>query len=176
MASCFEFRCKKCSFTLSEYYCIVRKEANGKSTLYDQRYCHKCNRITQCHYEDAHEVDPEMDNMLKGNSGRILRYLKENGPLIFSNWPSKSGLPSPMKFKKVSRSLVKKGMINVTDEGVFIREGISDRIEPFYRAHPCGECNTNYTPLQQCPECGNNVLHVAMFYLGNSLHRCRHLI
>jgi len=162
MAGVARFKCTRCPFGLTHYAYIERVGHDGRKTLFDRRFCYRCGRITQCQYLPPEEVDPAIGEMHIGNRGRILDHLYEHGPLLFANWPSGTGLPTPRKIRKVCGPLLSYGLVTITDDGVFLGDGVSDRIKQYRHRPPCGDCGTPYIWPETCPKCGAELRNVGM--------------
>lgn len=157
MGAFTSIKCNNCDKALTEYYHIKHIGNDGQSITFDKRFCTKCGKMTICKYISPSDADPALANLMHGNSGKILEYLKLKKALFFNDWPVKSGLPSPSKIRNVARLLIENRLVRVDEEGVFLEEGVLDRLKLFSKkTRSCDVCGIKYVRPKNCPECGSD--------------------
>lgn len=157
MADFQKLQCLHCLFGYCQIAFREQQDANGNVLLSDQRWCYRCSTVTERRYTPPSEIDPDLEAVLSGNTGRILRNLFEMGSLHFADWPLEAQLPSPRRIGNVSKPLVFRQLVQVTDEGVLLAEGVAERMERYYSRGECPLCATPYIYPQRCPNCGGDM-------------------
>jgi len=144
LISTHSFSCTECSFSFVEYFGIPVKLADGSAGLADQKFCDQCDRVTESQYSKPETVDPGLYCNIAGNTGRILFYLYDHGPLQFSNWPKGLNIPSPKKMPNVCKPLLDQELVEFTDSEVYLTKGGTERMQQFLSKPPCGICGKPY--------------------------------
>ena len=166
-----QYRCNTCSLEFTEYYHIPQDTNDDIEWQSNERFCITCKKLTTCRFRTRESLDPVLYGLLSGNKGRILDFLYKNSILLFDDWTSETGLPSPKKLKRIASPLAEIGLIKIDTSSILITEQAMERMKLIYKTTPCSQCGNEYCEMSDitCPICEKgNIKMLSVGYCSRS--------
>jgi hypothetical protein len=152
LADIAEFECTDCGKLWTEYYGLLH--STDESQLTDRKLCERCGELTDCHHPSRRAIDPQLEKLFCGNTGRILSYLRKTRELIYEAWRPELGLPSPAKIGRICRPLEAADLVQVCEDRICLTPAGVSRLARYDTRYPCGVCGAPYPAVCRCPRCG----------------------